>query len=926
MEDYSEVRVQLTRRFADFFEYDFQTPGQGSWSYARALEDLYEPVEGDGKAYRIKSRRLMVAEHHLRKYDEPLLLQLLQKPLECLPAFEDALSNFVKSGVDPVLLRLLEETGNPNLYIGLKGDFGRHEVSPRQLTSAFLNQLVCVFGIVTKCSLVRPKLVTSVHYSEATKEYTTQQYRDVTSLRGAPTNTAYPQFDNAGNPLTTEFGLCKYIDNQMMQVQELPETAPPGQLPHSTEIVLEGDLVDGAKPGDRVMIVGIYKPLAGKQAGAVNAVYKAVLVGVSVHKLNKDSQTKVTMADAREIKRLAQRPRVLDLLGASLAPSIFGHDIIKKGLALMLFGGLEKTLENGTHLRGDINALMVGDPGVAKSQLLRAVMNIAPHAVSTTGRGSSGVGLTAAVTTDGETGEKRLEAGAMVLADRGVVCIDEFDKMSDQDRVAIHEVMEQQTVTIAKAGIHTSLNARCSVLAAANPLYGSYDRNISVTRNVNLPDSLLSRFDMLFVVLDSMNDERDRQVALHVLRQHQYRPPGDDGRGATLQETIHDRRLSMDQDPDDIKMWLKIDTRLHGAAAESEQQVLTTEFLRKYLIFAKRKYARAAAQAAAKGGPGGAPSLAIEEGAVKRIVDYYVSLRGLPPTQRNFPVTPRCLETIIRLATAHCKVRLGDVISRTDVAVACALLDHVMRREIVGEADHARKADHGGNGGEEDGGDEDGGAPAPRRQGREEAEEDEEMDDAAGAGAAAAAAQGTGAYGVTAAEPAAGTRTRRTAKRTRADDDADAAAEPSGQADAPARRRAARNGGAAAGGVSGDVVNTLAAAGVRTVPDGHEEAMVAADNAASGSEAFPTLESLTSEAKAAIVSEIGAMLEERGRDELVEIAELKRILASKGLSVSMPALAGYVKWISHNHDLELAKGNYLPDVAYDEDSNMFSFM
>ncbi|PNW82821.1 hypothetical protein CHLRE_06g295700v5 [Chlamydomonas reinhardtii] len=912
MEDYSEVRVQLTRRFADFFEYDFVTPGQGSWSYARALEDLYEPVEGDGKAYRIKSRRLMVAEHHLRKFDEPLLLQLLQKPLECLPAFEDALTNFVKSGVDAVLQRLLEETGNDNLYIGLKGDFGRSEVSPRQLTSDLLNQLVCVFGIVTKCSLVRPKLVSSVHYSEATKEYTTNQYRDVTSMRGAPTQGTYPQYDTAGNPLTTEFGLCKYIDNQTLHIQELPETAPPGQLPHSTEIVLEADLVDSAKPGDRIAVVGIYKPLTSRQAGHISAVYKAVLVGISVQKLNKDSQTKVTMADAREIKRLASKPRVLDLLGASLAPSIFGHDIIKKGLALMLFGGLEKTLENGTHLRGDINALMVGDPGVAKSQLLRAVMNIAPHAVSTTGRGSSGVGLTAAVTSDGETGEKRLEAGAMVLADRGVVCIDEFDKMSDQDRVAIHEVMEQQTVTIAKAGIHTSLNARCSVLAAANPLYGSYDRHISVTRNVNLPDSLLSRFDLLFVVLDSMNDERDRQVALHVLRQHQYRPPGDDGRGATnLHETIHDRRLSLDQDPEDLRMWLKIDTRLHGAAAEAEQQVLTTEFLRKYLIFAKRKYARAAQSA---GGKGGSSVLTMEETAIKRIVDYYVSLRALPPTQRNFPVTPRCLETIIRLATAHCKVRLGDVISRQDVAVACALLDHVMRREIVGEDDHANKATKAArrNGGDDDdNGDEDGGdAPAHGRQ-----EQDEEMADADGA----AAAPATGAYG---AEAPASARARRT-KRAR---DADAAG-PSGQegneptGEVAARGRRPR---AAPSGLTGDVATALAAAGVQVVPDGHEEAMAAQE--ASGSETYTTLESLTDAVKKAVNEQVAAILEQRGRDDLVELAELKRCVADQGFSISSDALGAYLTWMSANHDTEMAKGNYLPDIAYDVESKLFSFM
>jgi len=383
-------------------------------------------------------------------------------------------------------------------------------------------------------------------------------------------------------------------------------------------------------------------------------------------------------------------------LSRSLANSIHGHDNIKKGLLLLLLGGQEKNLASGLHLRGDINILLVGDPSTAKSQLLRFVINTAPLAISTSGRGSTGVGLTAAVVQDRDTGERKLEAGAMVLADRGVVCIDEFDKMNPQDRVAIHEIMEQQTVTISKAGIHTSLNARCSVFAAANPVYGTYDKSRSATANIGLPDSILSRFDLLFVVLDSQTSERDRRIADHVLRSHRYREDASAGASLTRTDDANDTLLAatnVNSEPVTSPVWSNASgaARVAGAQGAAEDSTLTIEFMKKFIYYSRTRTE---------------PTLTPD--ARDAIAHAYADLRASSASfggRMSLPITPRTLETVIRLSTAYARCSLSKLITQAHVAEALKLL----RSALLGEVEQERPqssdesdsddSDDGGGGG-----------------------------------------------------------------------------------------------------------------------------------------------------------------------------------------------------------------------------------
>lgn len=320
---------------------------------------------------------------------------------------------------------------------------------------------------------------------------------------------------------------CHFIDQQILKLQEAPDQVPVGELPRHILISADRYLTNRVVPGSRCTVMGIFsiyqsKGSKGSSNSAVairNPYLRAVGISSDVDHTAKGSGI-FSEEEEQEFLEMSRRPDLYETFANCIAPSIYGNKDIKKAIACLLMGGSKKILPDGMKLRGDINVLLLGDPGTAKSQLLKFVEKAAPIAIYTSGKGSSAAGLTASVQRDSVSREFYLEGGAMVLADGGVVCIDEFDKMRDEDRVAIHEAMEQQTISIAKAGITTILNARTSVLAAANPIFGRYDDLKSPGENIDFQTTILSRFDMIFIVRDEHEKGRDESIARHVMGIH----------------------------------------------------------------------------------------------------------------------------------------------------------------------------------------------------------------------------------------------------------------------------------------------------------------------------------------------------------------------------------------------------------------------
>ncbi|XP_012250874.1 DNA replication licensing factor Mcm5 [Athalia rosae] len=480
--------------------------------------------------YNLGQYWLEVNLEDLAAFNESLAEKLYKHPLEYLPIFEEAAKDVAHELTAP---RPKEEEKIEDIQILLSSDGTAS--SFRGMKPDNISKLIKIPGIIISASGIKAKATKIAIQCRSCRNMQTN-----ISLKPGFEGYALPRKCGTAQAGTTKCPLdpyfivpdkCQCVDFQVLKLQELPDNIPQGEMPRHLQLYCDRYLCERVVPGNRVLILGIFsikKIMASgsrqnardKGAVGVRAPYVRV-VGISVDGENTGSGTlaPTTAADEEVFRRLAADPNLYERLSRSIAPSIFGAEDMKKAIACLLFGGSRKKMPDGLCRRGDINILMLGDPGTAKSQLLKFVERVAPIAVYTSGKGSSAAGLTASVIRDPATRNFVMEGGAMVLADGGVVCIDEFDKMKEDDRVAIHEAMEQQTISIAKAGITTTLNTRCSVLAAANSVFGRWD-DTKGEENIDFMPTILSRFDMIFIVRDEHDQTKDITLAKHVMNIH----------------------------------------------------------------------------------------------------------------------------------------------------------------------------------------------------------------------------------------------------------------------------------------------------------------------------------------------------------------------------------------------------------------------
>ena len=602
----SQTESALADKVKEFLT-QFKDP-TGSFSYVEQIDQMMP-----------KSAKYIVVDFNDLVSVPFIESKFVESPDEILNAFSRAIKEILQERF-PEYARKIEHDIRARI-----ANFPA-ERSLRQINSEVITKMTSVSGMVVRASEVKP-LAKELTYKCLDKHISKFTLLDGMSLDKA-VKCQSPKCPYTNLAIVAEES--RFIDFQIVRLQELPEDLPPGQLPHYVNVSMKQDLVDYARPGDRIILTGIVRIEQERVFGvkqSESALYRLRMDGNNIEFIGgrgikgtrRTEREEISPDEQKIIRTLSKNPDIYDRLIASFAPHIRGHELFKEAILLLIVGSTQRALSDGSKVRGDINVFLVGDPGTAKSEMLKFCARIAPRGLYTSGRGSTAAGLTAAVVRDA-SGIFMLEAGAVVLGDQGLVCIDEFDKMRPEDRSALHEVMEQQSASIAKGGIVATLNARTSILAAANPMFGKYDPFKNLTENVNLPIPLLTRFDLVFVVRDIPSQEKDREIAQHILSQH-------------------------------------------GTSGTDTTSLIDVDILTKYLAYAKQND----------------PVLTKE--AENKIMEFYLKMRSVEgeDKEKMITITPRQLEGLIRLSTARARILLKNQVEEDDADRAIYLFNEMLK-------------------------------------------------------------------------------------------------------------------------------------------------------------------------------------------------------------------------------------------------------